>query len=334
MMKNKTSIIIPAYNIEDYLGAAVDSVLAQTYCNIEVIIVDDGSADQTGAIADAYAAMDSRVRVIHQKNAGVTAARLRGVAETTGDWVGFVDGDDVIEPEMYERLLNNALNHGADISHCGYQMVFPDGRVTHYYNTGVLEQQDGATAMKELLSGKRIEPSLGNKLYRKSLFHSLLQDKIMDMTTKYNEDLLMNYWLFKAADVAVYEDFCPYHYMLRKGSATTAVLNSDKLCDPLRVVHRIYDDLEDKSLILPRLIRLLVSGASMTARRQQILVVPFRDLCRKELRQRLKEIFKCEACGGKLKAMALWAAVWPKSYGVVHRIYARLTGVDKKYDLG
>ena len=174
-MDNKISIVIPAYNIENYLGTTLDSVLAQTYSNIEIIVVNDGSKDGTGAVIDSYAAREKRIKAIHKENGGVTSARLRGVQEASGEWIGFVDGDDGIEPDMYERLLENALKYGADISHCGYQMVFPNGRVDYYYNTGRLVQQDKITGLSELLSGAMIEPGLCNKLFHKHLFHGLLQ---------------------------------------------------------------------------------------------------------------------------------------------------------------
>ena len=86
-------------------GATMDSIAAQTYENIEIVVVDDGSKDGTGAVIDAYAAKDSRIKAIHKENGGVSSARLRGVAEASGQWIGFVDGDDYIEPDMYERLL-------------------------------------------------------------------------------------------------------------------------------------------------------------------------------------------------------------------------------------
>lgn len=235
MDNNKISIIIPAYNIEQYIAATLDSVLAQTCSNFEVIVVDDGSKDGTGAIVDAYALKDFRIRAIHQANGGVTAARLHGVAEASGDWIGFVDGDDKIEPDMYERLLRNALEYDAQISHCGYQMCFPDGRVNFFHNTGHLAQQDKTTALKELLSGSRIEPSLCNKLFHKTLFHSLLHGEAVPRDIKINEDLLMNYFLFFAAERTVFEDRCPYHYIVRSTSASRAKLNEHKIYDPIRV---------------------------------------------------------------------------------------------------
>lgn len=335
MDNNKISIIIPAYNIEQYIAATLDSVLAQNYANFEVIVVDDGSKDGTGSIIDAYAVKDSRIRAIHQANGGVTSARLHGVAEASGEWIGFVDGDDYIEPQMYDRLLSNALCCNADISHCGYQMVFPNGRVDYYYNTGRLVKQTKLSGLLDLISGSFVEPGLCNKLFHKSLFYSLLHSSRLPEDIKNNEDLLMNYWLFKAADTAVYEDFCPYHYMLRKGSAATSGLNAHKLQDPLKVIHLILDDAEKElyPVLIPRLTRLLITGATMSLGDQKKLVGPYRKETRKELRQRLWKLLTGNDCGVKLKVMALWAATWPASYGCVHRVYARISGSDKKYDL-
>ena len=188
-MNKLISVIIPAYNIQDYLGVTLDSILAQTYDNLDIIVVNDGSKDHTGAVADAYAKKDSRVRVIHKENGGVTSARLRGVAEARGEWIGFVDGDDLIEPDMYRHLLENALKYNADISHCGYQMVFPS-RVDYYYNTGKLVEQSRETGLRDLLSGGFVEPGLWNKLYRREMFTDLMQK--MDFSIKINEDVLMN----------------------------------------------------------------------------------------------------------------------------------------------
>lgn len=331
-MDNLISIIIPAYNIEAYLSRTLDSVLAQTYRNIEVIVVNDGSKDGTATVIDRYANRDSRVKAIHKENGGVTSARLRGAAEATGDWIGFVDGDDLIEPQMYERLLENALKYGADISHCGYRMVFPS-RVDYYYNTGRLVQQDHATGLCDLVAGDFVEPGMVIKLYRRSLFEGLSEK--MDFSIKINEDVLMNYWLFKASRKSVYEDFCPYHYVLRPGSAATSKLNPHKLRDPLAVTHAILDDADEalQPVVLARLARQLIANASMYADDQPELILPFRKECRKELRQQLGMILRCGKCSTKLKLMALFTAVWPDGYGLIHKLYAKAMGLDKIYDI-
>lgn len=230
-MADLISVIVPVYNVADDLPRCLDSILAQKYPRIEMIAVDDGSSDHSGKVLDEYAQRHANIRVIHQENGGVTSARLRGVAEASGEWIGFVDGDDEIEPDMYERLLQNALKYDAEISHCGYQMHFADGRVNYFHNTGILEKQDKITALRELLSGERVEPGLWNKLFHKSLFEGLA----MPADIKINEDLLMNYYLFAAADQTVYDDWCPYHYIVRSSSASRAKLNAHKIYDPIGV---------------------------------------------------------------------------------------------------
>lgn len=235
MTKEKISVIIPAYNLQDEISRAIDSVLHQTYEPIEIVVVDDGSTDGTADIIDEYSRRYSNVLVIHRTNGGVSSARLEGIKAATGQWIGFVDGDDEIEPDMYEFLINNAVKYYADISHCGYQMVFADGHVNYYYNTGRIVKQDRITGLKDLLSGSFVEPGLCNKLFRNNLFHSLLHDNSMPTDIKINEDLLMNYILFAQANQSVYEDRCKYHYLIRSDSASRSGLNWNMIYDPIRV---------------------------------------------------------------------------------------------------
>lgn len=246
MQNDLISIIVPVFNLENELPRCLNSILAQTYQNIEVIVVDDGSSDNSADVMRFYASKDRRVKPVLQANGGVTSARLYGVKESSGQWIGFADGDDEIESNMYERLLKNAIAYHADISHCGYQMCFEDGRIHYFHNTGLLAQQDKTTALKELLSGSRIEPGLCNKLFHKNLFYSLLHEEIMPMDIKINEDLLMNYFLFSAAEQTVFEDWCPYHYIVRGASASRAKLNEHKIYDPIKVKEIILKSTPNK----------------------------------------------------------------------------------------
>lgn len=237
------SVIVPAYNVGETIKRTLDSILAQTYTELEIVVIDDGSTDDTGTVIDRYQKeYPQKIQVIHMQNEGVTSARMRGVKVANGEWIGFVDGDDEIEPDMYELLLDNALKYNADISHCGYQMVFPDGRVNYFHNTGLLVQQGKTEALKEILSGERIEPGLCNKLFRKNLFHSLFHGEIVPLDIKINEDLLMNYYLFKSAECSVFEDVCKYHYLVRDSSATRIGLNKHRIYDPVRVKQIILDN--------------------------------------------------------------------------------------------
>lgn len=333
-MEYLISIIVPVYNIGPYISRCMDSILAQTYKNIEIIVVDDGSTDESGEIIDQYAKKHSRIVPIHKVNGGVSSARLAGIEKATGEYIGFVDGDDYIEPQMYEHLLENVTKHTADISHCGYQMVFPN-RVTYYYNTGKLLLQDKTTGLTDLISGRTIEPGLCNKLYKSSLFKMILMDNLIPTDIKINEDLLMNYWLFKAADKSVYEDFCPYHYIARKGSASKAKINKHKLWDPLRVTRIIMEDAADeiKPVVYQKYIRMLINGATTNHKDSPELIDPYRSDCLKELRKNILDVIAGNDCSIKLKIMALWTAIWPASYRWVHEFYLKITGLDKRYDL-
>lgn len=236
----RISIVVPAYNNGKQLPRCLDSLLGQSYEKLEVIVVNDGSTDDTKAVMDAYESKDKRVRSIHKENGGVTSARLRGVAEATGDWIAFVDGDDEVEPGMYRHLLENAGKFEADISHCGHQVVFPDGRVSYVHNTGALRQQEGLNGVRALLDGGEVDGSLCTKLFRRELFAGLAD--WMDTTIKNNEDYLMNYYLFRQANKAVFEDVCPYHYILRQGSASYRKLHERMIFDPIRVREIILED--------------------------------------------------------------------------------------------
>ncbi len=328
------SIIIPAYNIEPYIGRCLDSIIEQTYKNLEIIVVNDGSTDGTKEVIDQYAIKDSRIIPVHKVNGGVSTARLAGIEIATGNYIGFVDGDDYIEPQMYEHLLENAIKYNADISHCGYQMVFPD-RVNYFYNTGKFLVQDKATGLNDLISGEFVEPTLCNKLYKKSLINEILNKEYLTADIKINEDLLINYWLFKAAGKSVYEDVCPYHYIARRGSASKSEINEHKLWDPLRVTRIIMDDADNsvENVVYQKLIRILVNGATMDKKINPELIKPYYIESIKELRKRLPEIIAGNKCGLKLKVMAMWAAVWPASYRWVHEFYLKITEKDRIYSI-
>ena len=335
-MDTKISIVIPAYNIAKELGPCLDSVLAQTHQNIEIIVVNDGSKDDTASVIDQYAALDPRIKAIHKENGGVTSARLRGVSEATGEWIGFVDGDDYIEPQMYEKLLSNAEKYHADISHCGYRMVFPS-RVDYYYNTGRIVEQDHDTALNDLVKADFVEPALVNKLYKRSLFSRMLDNQLMDPSIRNFEDLLMNFYLFQEAQKSVFEDVCSYHYMLRPGSAATGKLNEHKLLDPLRVLKKIQQASDADSVLEAntkvRILRQLINLATHPLGDHAELIAPHRKAARKELRTFLPETKNCTPCSKKLYLMGCWAAYFPLTYQWVHSLHGFITGNSKKYDV-
>lgn len=336
-MEELISVIVPAYNVEIYLAKGLDSLLAQSYRNIEVVVVDDGSKDGTAGIIDQYARMNpERVIALHIPNGGVTHARLTGVQAAHGTWIGFMDADDYIEPDMYERLMANAQAYEADISQCGYQLDLPD-EVVYYYNTGRMLQQDTQAGITALLDGSYIEPGLWNKLFRKTLFRGLYQSKEMKLDIRNNEDLLMNYFLFREAKQIVYEDFCPYHYLLRLDSATTRQLNEHKLKDPMKVLRILLEETKENeeqyAAVRRRYIRLLCNNATMQSGRSPELIQPYRKEMRRELRRELPGILTGAYYGAKLKMLALWAGMLPSTYAWLHQAHIRLKGLDKTRNL-
>lgn len=324
------SIIIPAYNIEKYLGRCLDGVVSQTYGNIEVIVVNDGSKDGTGKVIDEYAKKDSRIIPIHKENGGVSSARLAGIKASKGDYIGFVDGDDFIDPDMYERLVSNALMHNADISHCGYKIVFPKGHIDYYYNTGKNVVQDNITGIRDLLEGSFVEPGLSNKLYSRSLVLGFIESSVMDYSIKINEDLLMNYYLFKGAKCSVYEDFCPYHYILRAGSATTSK-KEHHYSDPIKVRRIIYNDAKVKPQLLSASFSTYVR--SLVAACNQKAFSNVKSSARAELKIELKNKNNVSCLSKNLRFLARFAAFSPLMYRTFRTVTDRLRGTYKKYSL-
>ena len=329
------SIIIPAYNIEKYIAKCLDSIMAQTYHPLEVIVVDDGSIDATPAILDEYALKYERIHVIHKENGGVTSARLCGLEYARGEWISFVDGDDWLEQDMFEHLIMNALKYHTEISHCGYQMVFPD-RIDYYYNTGKIMYQETREALKELLAGS-FEPGLWNKIYRRSLISGLLQKVSIDTGIRINEDLLMNYYLFREAKTLIYEDFCPYHYQIRKGSAATSSAQLNKMKDPVKVWNIISKDTKDDpelhSICISNLAEKLIRFSTIPAKNKEDEIKTCILESRAQLKKLIPVILRDPQISLRIRLLAGFAVSMPALYHRVHKLYQTLTGSRKKYDI-
>lgn len=189
-MGDLVSIIVPVYNAEKYIHKAVDSVLNQTYKNIEVILIDDGSPDNCPAICDAYAAQDTRVRVVHQQNNGLAASRTKEIALARGEYILFVDSDDWIEPAMVEDMLLAAEKNDADIVVCDYK-TFAGENEEH----GEIQKQDldnnwSVEKFRDEFLFDNYANFMCNKLYRMKLLKGITIPNIIF------EDLYVNARLF------------------------------------------------------------------------------------------------------------------------------------------
>lgn len=231
------SVIVPVYNCVDYVARCIHSIMAQTYPDLEIICIDDGSSDGSGELLDALALEDKRLRVVHQANAGASAARNAGIDLATGDFITFVDSDDAIEPDMYETLLPFFSDESVDIVHCGYNRIRPDGTVKKVNGTGKIVNQNKYEASDCLLRGSLFVGSMWNKLYRSQLFENVRLDTALAI----NEDVLANAELFCNANKLVFWDVCKYQFYERIGSVTTATKQKKKLCDCMDAAEKMYD---------------------------------------------------------------------------------------------
>ena len=161
------SVIIPVYRVADYLEDCVQSVISQTYSNLEIILVDDGSPDECPALCDDLAFRDSRIRVIHKQNGGLSDARNVGLAEARGGIVSFVDSDDQVEPTMIETMLRAMVQEGADIACCCVKKIYPNREVVQTFPRDKIYSK--RKAVYELIKGRDLESFAWNKLYRRDV---------------------------------------------------------------------------------------------------------------------------------------------------------------------
>ena len=210
-MQPTISIIVPVYRAEAYLRQCLDSIVEQTYRNLQIILVDDGSPDGCGKICDEYGAGDPRIQVIHQPNMGVSAARNAGLSAATGDWIGWVDSDDWIDPDMVSFLLENALAVQADVCICGRYEEIP-GR-TEFYGAAEPALLNKKEAMQALLEARVLDDALYDKLWKRQLFQY-----IRFPNGKTYEDLATVYRLLGKAERVLCLPEPKYHYRRRPGS--------------------------------------------------------------------------------------------------------------------
>ncbi len=217
MERPKISIIICAYNIEDYIASCLESVVKQSYKNLEIIVINDGSTDNTRKIIERYAKQDSRIKAIHQKNAGLSAARNTGINLATSEYICLVDGDDVIYQDYVAKLLSRMIHTHADIAVCGYETVSYKHDESHitYHEAETTNGQDAARNL--LLTLENIDVVAWNKMYKRDLF---IDNSIYYPVGDVYEDTLTTYKLYAVAKKVTYLMEPLYQYYRRKGSIT------------------------------------------------------------------------------------------------------------------
>lgn len=239
----KISIIVPIYNVEDYLPRCIDSILAQTFSDFELILVDDGSPDNCGEICDEYAKKDDRIVVIHKENGGLADARNAGIAVAKGEYFGFIDSDDWIDPNMYQVLYNIATKNDADISECSFAQC--SDNITINQPQKIVEKEfTKEDAIIQLYSGDVYGTIVvWNKLYRNVLFNEL-----KFQTGKICEDQYIIPKLFYSANRIVSCDYIGYYYFYRENSIMNSGFSAKRL-DAVRAFKDTRDFLIEYGLL-------------------------------------------------------------------------------------
>lgn len=212
MILDKISLIVPIYNVEAYLDKCINSILNQSYCNLEIILVDDGSPDNCPEICDRFAENDKRVIVLHKQNGGLSDARNAGIEIATGKYICFVDSDDWLHEDYCKALYHCMKDYDADIVECGITMVYPDKD-----NIEIIDASNRVYGVEEALSSliepKGFKSQVWNKLYKSELVRKFIFQKGV-----INEDEFWTYKVFANAETIAYCNKALYYYLQRESS--------------------------------------------------------------------------------------------------------------------
>lgn len=221
------SVLVPVYNVETYLCRCLDSILAQTYTDYEIVLVDDGSTDQSGALCDTYAAEHDCIRVIHQKNAGLAQVRNVSVAAARGEYITFVDSDDAIEPQLLETLMRDLRETGSDIAICSCSEVSDDGKRSELswdHKEKGFQVWTQEQAVKSLLYQKGIDNNMWGKLYTRRV----LKDVVFPAGKNY-EDIAVAYQIFLRSRRVCYRPEALYLYTSNTGGISQSAFSPRRM---------------------------------------------------------------------------------------------------------
>lgn len=219
------SVIVPVYNVEKYLSQCINSILNQTMKNLEIILVDDGSLDNSGKICDEFAKKDNRIVVIHKENNGLSSARNAGLEIATGDYIGFVDSDDWLDENMYGTLLKLIKDTNADISCCKFFQTANGEEKIPPINNEIIESFNNIEGLNNFYTDLYIQTVVAwNKLYTRKLF-----DNVVYPVGKIHEDEGTTYKLFYKANKITYTNKPLYYYRITPNSITTRKFNKKRL---------------------------------------------------------------------------------------------------------
>ena len=212
-MDSLISVIVPIYNVEDYLERCVDSIINQTYKNLEIILVDDGSPDNCPQMCDDYAKKDSRIKVVHKKNGGLSDARNAGMKVATGEYVSFIDSDDYVSLDFYETLFQTMIDNDSDIVECSIVKFYENEKFDEYSDDQMIENFNTVDGLEELINENSFHQYVWNKLYKSSIALDIPYE-----VSKLNEDDFWTYQIFGRAKRVTRLNRTLYYYFQRSSS--------------------------------------------------------------------------------------------------------------------
>ena len=302
----KISIIIPIFNTSKYLAECLKSLADQTYENLEIILVNDGSTDDSGNICDYFAHIDSRFIVIHKKNTGVSDSRNVGVKRSTGSYITFVDSDDLVDADMIASLYYAIKNHNSDVSICR-SITFDQSLPTYNHSkTTYCETLTNLEVITNLLYEKNSINSVFGKMYKKRLF----RDVSFNDTLAYAEDLDINYRILSKAKKVTLSDSIQYFYRKRPGSAMNSAFRKIKM-DCLKVAYRIHESTAAIDPELSKASELRIFTTSLFLLTQ----IPMNKEAFKQ------DILECKKAANAYKITVLV----DRNARIIHRVYAFLS---------
>lgn len=320
------SVIVTAYNIEKYLPGCMESLLAQTYRPLEIILVDDGSDDGTPSLCDKYARENEQVQVIHKENAGPSSARNAGLLAAKGDYIGYVDGDDQIEADMYENMLGACLDTGAQIAICAYREVGEGAEECH--PSGRILELTREQTLELYISGDpqyHIYHSVWSKLFERELIEDLRFPE-----GRKSEDIMYTTWALTRASKCVFLDTPYYRYTVdRSGSIMNSQIHERRFQDEIPFWKEQADYLRQKGMQ-----ELAEKAEYQFYRKMLFYYIDFRDRgmreSAKELmsflwkeKQEIKKIYCREFVASGDKARMKLALQMPELYYQVVKAYDR-----------
>lgn len=315
-MNKRVSIVVPVYNVEKFLDDCIKSILSQTYKNLEIIIVNDGSTDKSYELCQGYCS-DDRVKIFDKINGGLSSARNVGIKIATGDYISFIDSDDYIREDMIEKLVNSLEQNDADVSCCNFDFCDENSKIlnVHKVNNFETEVLNSEQAISMLLYEEYYKCYAWNKIYRRSLF-----DDVEYPEGKLYEDITTTYKIFKKSSKVVFIKDALYHYRVRNNSITKKKFNK-KNYDLLEALKFVSEDSSNEDIHVGALIYYLyfIDDSIQGNQWDESVYHYYKDNYNKYR----KKIFKSDNISLLRKIQMMMCAMYPKLYKKVYSLMSK-----------